>query len=403
MKLLLINQVFWPDVAATAQHLTDLACELINQGHEVTVLCARRGYTEPHSIFAKKEIYQGIHIVRVWPFSLGRKYKILRVLDSLILNFAFALRLARLGHFERILVLTSPPLVGGVAGFFAKLWRKPLILWMMDVNPDEAIEAGWIRRNSLEAHMLESALRWVLNQSQKIIVLDRFMRDRILLKGADPNKVKVIAPWSHDEAIQLIPHRDNPFRKKNNLDGKFVVMYSGNLSICHPLNTLLEAAFLLKEEPTISFVFIGGGQRTQDILQARKERSLSNVFYFPYQPRTEIKYSLSAADLHTVVMGEPYVGIVHPCKIYGILRLGRPFIYIGPQQSAPGELMEALKTGARVDHGEAERLAGLILKMKNLSEAEKMEIQKINQALAQQFSGHEICAGLAREITGKLN
>ena len=97
-------------------------------------------------------------------------------------------------------------------------------------------------------------------------------------------------------------------------------MYSGNHSPCHPLDTLLDAARALQREPEIVFCFVGGGSEQVKVRESRLE---SNVKCLPYQPLNELSSSLSAADLHVVVMGEEFVGIVHPCKVYNILSSAR--------------------------------------------------------------------------------
>src|SRR3989338_3111303 len=137
-------------------------------------------------------------------------------------------------------------------------------------------------------------------------------------------------------------------------------MYSGNLSVCHPLDTLLNAALLLKDDPSIIFVLIGEGERTKEVIQFKEKHHLSNLRLLPYQEASELRHSLSAADLHVVVMGSPYVGIVHHSKIYRILALGSPFVFIGPQNSPIGELMTSHGIGRQVDHGDVEGLIRVI-------------------------------------------
>jgi hypothetical protein len=141
-------------------------------------------------------------------------------------------------------------------------------------------------------------------------------------------------------------------------------MYSGNHSPCHPLDTLLEAADKIQHGSTsgtpIVFCFVGGGSELTKVEAFVRDRNLQNVVCLPYQPVGKLGASLSAADLHVVVMGDPFVGIVHPCKVYNILRLGVPFLYIGPAQS---HISEILPPGAAGDwahvfrHGNAERVA----------------------------------------------
>ena len=106
-------------------------------------------------------------------------------------------------------------------------------------------------------------------------------------------------------------------------------MYSGNHSPCHPLDTLLDAARALKERSEIVFCFIGGGSEQVKVREFAAHTT-DNVKCLPYQPLNELSSSLSAADLHVVVMGDEFVGIVHPCKVYNIMSVGAPALYIGP-------------------------------------------------------------------------
>jgi hypothetical protein len=121
-------------------------------------------------------------------------------------------------------------------------------------------------------------------------------------------------------------------------------MYAGNHSPCHPLHTLIEAARQLSARNDIMFLFVGGGSEQEKVRQFAAKHELKNIRCLPYQREETLSASLSAADLHTVVMGDPFVGIVHPCKLYNILRVGSPFLYIGPAESHVSEMAAQLDT-----------------------------------------------------------
>jgi glycosyltransferase involved in cell wall biosynthesis len=176
-------------------------------------------------------------------------------------------------------------------------------------------------------------LKYSLNASARTVVLDRFMKERVVAKGFDPARIAIVPPWSHDDHVQYSPAGREKFRQKHGLTEKFVVMYSGNHSPCHPLDTLLDAARALKERPEIVFCFVGGGSEQVKVRDLAAKHGLTNVKCLPYQPLNELAGSLSAADLHVVVMGDPFVGIVHPCKVYNIMSVGAPTLYIGPTPS----------------------------------------------------------------------
>src|SRR4029079_11338516 len=110
--------------------------------------------------------------------------------------------------------------------------------------------------------------------------------------------------------------------RAHGLAGKFVVMYAGNHSPCHPLDCLLEAAEKLSSRADIAFGFVGGGSEQRKVEEFARTRQLENILCLPYQPQEELSAVLSAADLHVVAMGEAFPGIVHPCKVYNILTIG---------------------------------------------------------------------------------
>lgn len=398
MKILLINQVFYPDVVATAQHLTDLAEDLSAAGAQVTVLAGRRGYMPPHPVYSAREDYKGIEIIRVWPFSLGRKVRLLRILDALLVNLAFFIRMLTLPRFDKVVCLTSPPLIGWAAAWTVRIKGGELVYWTMDINPDEAIEAGWIRKKSLRARLLEAALCFTLRSSGRIIALDSYMKDRLVLKGADSEKIMVCPPWAHDICDQRIPAEENPFRRQHGLHGKRVIMYSGNHSICHPLDTLLKAALMMREEPDVVFLFVGGGERVSDVRLFKEKHQLNNIMQLPYVPREELKFSLQAADIHMVVMGDRFVGIVHPCKIYGILSSGKPFIYIGRKKSAIGDIIQEEHCGFQVEHGNAEELVSAFHTCLGLTRDEKERLFQSETAVAARKFSRSFLSGCVTKM-----
>lgn len=329
MKILLLNQCFYPDVVSTAQHLTDLAISLASRGHEVTVIASDRGYDDPATRFKRRERWNNIDIIRIPAASFGKSSRLRRVLNFGSFMLLCSLRLLILRRFDVVVALTSPPLISFLAALFVKIKGGKFCFWVMDLNPDEAIAAGWLEQNSATSRVLQRMLKYSLNIASRTIVLDRFMRDRVAAKGVDAARIAVVPPWSHDDHVVYSAAGREEFRQQHGLSDKFVVMYSGNHSPCHPLDTLLDAARTLKEKPEIVFCFIGGGSEQSKV----RESDLSNVKCLPYQPLSELSKSLSAADLHVVIMGEKFVGIVHPCKIYNILTTGAPVLYIGPEPS----------------------------------------------------------------------
>ncbi len=342
MKILLINQCFYPDVVSSAQHLTDLALELARSGHEVTVIAGRRGYDDPSLRFAKREVWKGISIIRIASTALGKGSRFRRTMDFGSFLIGCFIRLLYFPKVDMVVAMTSPPLISFLAALFAQLRRARFYYWILDLNPDEAIAAGWLRKESFAAKILSALLSYSAKKARKLIVLDRFAKQRLAAKGLCGGKTEIVPPWSHDRHVFYSPEGRASFRAEHGLTDKFVVMYSGNHSPCHPLDTLLKAAHQLRRRPDIQFLFIGGGSEFGKAKMFAERCSLRNVGFLPYQPLERLSETLSSADLHVVVMGNNFSGIVHPCKIYNILKTGVPFLYIGPEQSPIEDIIQRL-------------------------------------------------------------
>jgi colanic acid biosynthesis glycosyl transferase WcaI len=383
LKILLLNQAFYPDVVSTAQHLADLAAGLAARGHEVTVIASRRAYDEPQQRFLKQQTWQGVRIVRVGGTGFGKNAKWRRALDFASFLGCCWSRAVRLPPQQIIVALTSPPLISMIGLTLARLWRARFIYWVMDLNPDQALAAAWISPHSATARVLEWLSRLTLRQADRVIALDEFMVERIARKGIARERLSVLPPWPHDNEVRFDPRGRSRFRREHGLEGKFVVMYSGNHSPYHPLDTVLAAARRLAACDDIVFCFIGGGSEFRRIrglaesaaqgAQATKpDFAWHNVLCLPYQPRSGLSASLSSADLHLTVLGDGFVGLVHPCKVYNVLRVGTPVVYIGPIPSPISELLAKVDgqvPSGCVNHGDVDGLVREIWRIRKLPAA----------------------------------
>ena len=390
MRILLLNQCFYPDVVSTAQHLTDLATALTARGHEVTVIASDRGYDDPTKRFKRRERWNDIEIIRIPSFSLGKNSRGRRAFNFGGFLFVCALRLLMLRRFDVVVALTSPPLISFLAALFVKLKGGSFCFWVMDLNPDEAIAAGWLDEKSAATRLFKRMLNYSFKVATRTVVLDRFMKERVVAKGFDSDRIAIVPPWSHDDHVQYSAAGREEFRRKHGLSDKFVVMYSGNHSPCHPLDTLLDAARELKERSEIVFSFIGGGSEQKKV----REQDLPNVKCLPYQPLDELSASLSAADLHVVVMGDEFVGIVHPCKVYNIMSTGAPTLYIGPTPSHVTDIASQLRARFFItSHGDVERVTAAILEAR-----QQHERQPVNA-----FAKHTLLPQLIDVIVNPAN
>jgi glycosyltransferase involved in cell wall biosynthesis len=281
----------------------------------------------------------------------------------------------------------------------ATIRRVPIVYWAMDINPDQAIALGVFRPGSLPVRALERLNRAVLRKAERIVALDQYMASRLESKQACDGRMVVIPPWPLEEVTTPAPREDNPFRREHGLDGKFVVMYSGNMSLAHPLETILEAAAMLADRPDVVFMFIGGGHGKRRVAEFIERSGAANIRLLPYEPLERLCYSLSAADVHVVSMGDDMVGIVHPCKVYNAMACARPLLLVGPSESHAGELIRRYGIGSRVDHGDVAGAAGAILEMASAGSAALAEMgRRARAAVEQDLSKATLCQAFCDEV-----
>ena len=347
-SFLIFTQVYTPDTPAVGQYCADVATELARRGHTVTVYTSARSYEDPSIRFAARERVNGVEIRRLPLSSFGKGSLVVRMLAGVSFTVQCAIRGIFGSKPDVVLVSTAPPMIGLAGVVVAAVRRAELKFWVMDLNPDQAIAMGAVRANSLPARLLDWSIRAVLRHARDVIVLDRFMADRVQSKQALRGRLTVLPPWPLDDFLEIIPHEKNPFRREHGLEGRFVVMYSGNHTPANPINTALAAARELRDDARIVFLFVGGGSEKRLV----EDANLPNVVSLPYEPLESLRYSLSAADLHLVTMGNDLVGIVHPSKIYSAMAVGRPVLILGPERSHLGDLARSREFGWRVEHGD---------------------------------------------------
>lgn len=346
MKVLLINQSFWPDVAATGQLLTDVARHLSTLGHEVTVICSRNMYGSdpageeapdvriirvPGPPFARSVIGRGLSYIC---FFLGALWK------------AFCLRKTDL-----VVTLTTPPLLSLTGTLLKKTSGAKHYIWEMDLFPDALVSLKALRAESLMTRLLGVAADYSRKQSDGIIALGECMQERLTSRGISPRHVYIAENWADGRQIRPVPRQRGPVLN---------LLYSGNLGLSHDIETISSAMLLLRDDPRFHFTFAGGGARRSELQAFCEQQRLTNVSFMPYSAREDVSTSLSAGDIGVVTERPECLGTVVPSKVYGLMAAGRPILFIGPRKATPSRIVRDYQCGWHVDCGQVRDLTELL-------------------------------------------
>lgn len=350
MRILIINQYFEPDAAASAQRLTELAEDLALE-HHVLVLAGRPSYDPIVAADRERPRPRRLRVRRVLSTTLRRQHAIGRVLNYVTYLFS-ALALGLLcGRPHLIITATDPPLVGVVGLVISAVRRTPFVHLLWDIHPQVAIAAGLLRRGGLAA-VVDRLNRRVLQSAASVVVPTEAMKESAIRAGAASDRVEVVSHWEDTAAITVQP-RDNTFARQHGLVDRFVVMYSGNVGLTQSLGILLDLAHRLRDLDDVVVVVVGEGAAKRALQRDAQRRGLNTVRFIPYAPRSTMATSLATADVFLVPLLAGLTHFMLPSKLFTIMASGRPAVAAIDPASDIAELIRREGCGLVAPPGDA--------------------------------------------------
>jgi colanic acid biosynthesis glycosyl transferase WcaI len=231
----------------------------------------------------------------------------------------------------------------------------------------------------------DGVARMIYRRADHVVALGPAMANALRARGVSPDRLTVIHNWSDASAIHPVPPESNPFLEEHGLNGRHVILYSGNAGRAHTFKTLIDSMCALRGRDDIAFVFVGGGPRTLEIKNAVSRHELRNVTFLPYVPRERLHDSLSAATISIVTENPELVGLLVPSKAYGILASGRPILYVGSSDSDIALLIRELECGEVVGADDPDGLAAAIERLCGDALAREAMGRRARQAAIERF------------------
>lgn len=343
-RVLFLNRSYWPDAEATGQLLTEL-CEDNAPYLDIVVVAGQPNQNPKGASFRRfgSEQRRGVEMRRVPHTRFSKNSFLGRVTNMvtyLVMSGVVALFVKRP---DVVVVETDPPILC-LLGALLRWWHgAKLVIYLQDIYPDVAIglgklpDAAWTRA-------LRRLFFWTYRRAERVVVLSEDMRTLLLAGGLEPQRVIRVPNWADTRAIY--PLKDgNPFRARQSLTDRFVVMYSGNMGLSQRLETLLECAALLRDEPRVAFLLVGDGASRPRLEELARQGDLTQVRFLDYQAKELLHESLSAADLQVVVLDPKIAQCLMPSKVYGIMASGTAMLVAAPEGSELATVARAERLG----------------------------------------------------------
>ena len=260
---------------------------------------------------------------------------------------------------SELFIVTNPPL----AVFLPLFCANKYTVLVYDVYPDVLSAYNYFKKDSFIARRWSKANRKIFLNAQKVFTISEGMK-RSLCKYAAPEKIEVVPLWADNFFLKPVEKDQNIFIKQHNLQGKFLIIYSGNLGYSHNVEVLVEIAAAVKDKD-IFFVIIGEGDKKQLISSSIKSKGLENFLLLPLQPVEMLPHSLSAADLAVVTLGKEASALSIPSKTFSLLSVGAPLLCIADAESELASLVDHYEAGKCFHPEELEKIISFIQSVKS--------------------------------------
>lgn len=356
----MMNRVYPPERGATGRMMRDLALALEKSGWTVSVL----------SCAPQHQKTQKTKSLTIYKIKESKNSK--TALGCLANLWRLKKAAKKLPRHDVVLTMTDPPFLGLIGVAIAKSKKSTHVHWVQDLYPDLFPPLGvklpdWLYKN------LHTRCVRAMNKSGQVVTIGRCMSKYIKRHGVMANKVTTIPNWADFEVVAPSGKTPESFSNLTSAGAakkpeemfrddspKFRVLYAGTVGLAHPMQAVIEAAEILKGHKEIEFVWVGDAACQKRLSEERSRRGLENMKFLPYQPIEKLRDVMESGDVHLVTMRQSVKGMMVPCKFYSGLTVGRPTIFVGPQNTEIGVVLEEHKAGVVIDPMNPKALADAI-------------------------------------------
>jgi len=265
---------------------------------------------------------------------------------------------------DGFLLSSNPPILGiwfWLLNFFK---NSPYIVLVYDIYPDVLIEMGVLQKNNIVIKVWNWLNKKVYRDARSVVTLGKHMVRRLSVNNnLALDKISTIPPWVNTDFIKPLNYEDNPLVKKFNPEGKHIVLYSGNMGLSHDIDTMLKAAKILRNRSNILFLFIGGGDKYQTVIDYQVSNKLDNIAVYPYQAESDLSYTMTLASISLVALVGGVQELMIPSKVFYYMASGSAVIGICSGENELNYIINTCDCGICINPGSADQLSSSIEKL----------------------------------------
>ncbi|MCY6353885.1 glycosyltransferase family 4 protein [Clostridium sp. ZS2-4] len=400
MKILFLTQYCPPEVGAPQNRIFEFAKQLKKFGHDITILTAMPNYPkgEIFDEYKGKKVVQeeldGIKIVRTSIYATKEKDFVKRLRNYLSFTFSSVFTGAKYIDKQDVIITESPPLFLGWSGYvLSKKKGAKFVFNVSDLWPESAVKLGVLHNKAL-IKMSTWLEEFCYRKAAAVTGQTKGIVDDIVNRGFDKSKVHLITNGVDTEFFKR-ENRDEEFRKEIGVENKFAICYAGIHGLAQGLETVIEAAEILKDNKDIQIIFIGDGPEKSKLIQMTEDKGLDNVTFLPVQQKPKMPRIIASMDATVIPLKklDLFKGAL-PSKMFEALSSELPIVLAVEGEAE--KLINDAKAGITVEPENPQDIAQAILKVYNDVELRRTLGQNGRKYVIENYSRESITRKLEK-------
>jgi colanic acid biosynthesis glycosyl transferase WcaI len=401
-NILFVTPYYPPEIGAAQTRISETAVRLVKRGHRVTVLTTLPNYPlgkvfpDYRDRSRRREVRDGVEIVRVWSFISPKKGFLHRILSYLSFGCLSPFLAGRAVGKPDVILVESPPLFDAIGGrLLAWMKRCPYVFIVADIWPESAIQLGVLHNRLLIR--LSEWLEWsTYRRAGAVWAVTAGIRQTLMQRGLPEKNVFLLPNGVDTEKFQ--PRSQAEARAELGWEAGFTVLYAGTIGLAQGLKTMLDAAEQLREYPDIRLVLVGEGVAKPELMAEAQRRHLTNVTFFSSQPHDRMPLILSAADACLVPLRKlPLFEGALPSKLYETMACARPML-LAVDGEARHLIVEQAGAALYVEPENASALAQAVLQLRDQPALARQLGQRGREFVKAHFDRDKLVAALDERL-----
>ena len=387
-KLYVFCQLFYPELISSGQTVTELCESLTSKGKQICVYCAQPTLVKTQKVNAQLH-YKGIQVNRLKSTRFSKLSFLGKLFNHISFSISCFFKLCTLEKNATILVFTNPPILPLIVRVVHMFKSLDYTVVLFDLYPQSLVANGVLKSSSILNKIYSRLINSAYKKASHLVSIGRCMKTIIDSQLNSPKNSIYIPIWADTTHIQN-PRKKKEFKKEWNLENSFIVGYSGNLALFHPIETLIYTAETMQDYKEIKFIFVGEGAKKKWAQNYCKTHNLTNCLFYSYVDREDLGDLLSIFDCGLVGLNKENTGLSVPSKTMGLLSAGVPILGCLSQKSEIGLILNEFKCGLSSNPSDINALKENILHLYNNPQKKHEMSKNALQAVNSKFNLDQI-------------